>query len=46
MLGTLVALNAYLWLLQHTAPALAGSYFLTVRSKIGPGKFKLQINVK
>lgn len=27
-------------------PATAGSYFLTVRSKIGPGKFKLQINVK
>ena len=27
-------------------PTMAGSYFLTVRSKIGPGKFKLQINVK
>ncbi len=27
-------------------PATAGSYFLTVRSKIGPGRFKLQINVK
>jgi drug/metabolite transporter (DMT)-like permease len=26
VLGTLVALNAYLWLLQHTPPALAGSY--------------------
>lgn len=26
VMGTLVALNAYLWLLQHTAPALAGSY--------------------
>lgn len=26
VLGTLVALNAYLWLLQHTQPALAGSY--------------------
>lgn len=27
-------------------PASAGSYFLTVRSKMGPGRFKLQINVK
>lgn len=27
-------------------PATAGSYFLTVRSKIGPGRFNLQINVK
>lgn len=26
VMGTLVALNAYLWLLQHTPPALAGSY--------------------
>ena len=26
VMGTLVALNAYLWLLKHTAPALAGSY--------------------
>jgi len=26
VIGTLVALNAYLWLLKHTAPALAGSY--------------------
>jgi drug/metabolite transporter (DMT)-like permease len=25
-MGTLVALNAYLWLLQHTSPTLAGSY--------------------
>ena len=25
-LGTLVALNAYLWLLQNTSAALAGSY--------------------
>jgi drug/metabolite transporter (DMT)-like permease len=25
-LGTMVALSAYLWLLQHTSPALAGSY--------------------
>jgi drug/metabolite transporter (DMT)-like permease len=24
--GTLIALNAYLWLLQHVSPALAGSY--------------------
>lgn len=27
-------------------PSTAGSYFLTVRSKVGPGRFKLQINVK
>lgn len=26
LLGTLVTLNAYLWLLQHTSAALAGSY--------------------
>ncbi len=26
VLGTLVALNAYLWLLQNTSAALAGSY--------------------
>lgn len=26
IMGTLVALNAYLWLLAHTRPALAGSY--------------------
>jgi hypothetical protein len=27
-------------------PSTAGSYFLTVRAKTGPGRFKLQINVK
>ena len=26
VMGTLVALNAYMWLLKHTTPALAGSY--------------------
>lgn len=27
-------------------PSMAGNYFLTVRAKSGPGRFKLQINVK
>ncbi len=38
VLGTLVALNAYLWLLQHTAPALAGSYsFVNPAVALGVG---------
>ena len=37
-MGTLVALNAYLWLLQHTAPALAGSYsFVNPAVALGVG---------
>ncbi len=38
VMGTLVALNAYLWLLQHTAPALAGSYsFVNPAVALGVG---------
>ena len=38
VLGTLVALNAYLWLLQHTSPALAGSYsFVNPAVALGVG---------